>query len=243
MKTCRKILILCPFPKNVSAVQRLKYEQYLANWEDNNFHITVSPFMDMKMWNVLYKKGFFIRKVIGTLRAYFNRIIILTKISNFDIVYIVLWVTPIGSSFFELITRMLSKKIIFDIDDFLILEKDNNINFFVKFLKSTKKTLFLIKYADHVITSSPFLNSYCLSLNKKSKSTYITSSINTDYIKPKNYTNFNNNLVTIGWTGTFTSKIYLDTLINVFQRFIQMNRHDIRILHKPIEKRVVFIRR
>ena len=121
MKTCRKILILCPFPKNVAAVQRLKYEQYLANWEDNNFHITVSPFMDMKMWNVLYKKGFFIRKVIGTLRAYFNRIIILTKISNFDIVYIVLWVTPIGSSFFELITRMLSKKIIFDIDDFLIL--------------------------------------------------------------------------------------------------------------------------
>ena len=85
-------------------------------------------------------------------------------------------------------------------------------------MKSTKKTLFLIKYADHVITSSPFLNSYCLSLNKKSKSTYITSSINTDYIKPKNYTNFNNNLVTIGWTGTFTSKIYLDTLINVFQR-------------------------
>ena len=34
------ILIICPFPKDVAAGQRLKYEQYLNHWRENGYEIT-----------------------------------------------------------------------------------------------------------------------------------------------------------------------------------------------------------
>ena len=45
---------MCPFPQRVAAGQRLKYEQYFDHWRENAYQITVSSFMDMDMWKVVY---------------------------------------------------------------------------------------------------------------------------------------------------------------------------------------------
>ena len=49
----KKILIICPFPQDVAAGQRLKYEQYIDIWEENEYSVKVSSFMSIKMWNIL----------------------------------------------------------------------------------------------------------------------------------------------------------------------------------------------
>ncbi len=49
----QKILVICPFPQGVAAGQRLKYEQYFNDWMDSNFEVTISPFMNVKMWNIV----------------------------------------------------------------------------------------------------------------------------------------------------------------------------------------------
>ena len=92
---------------------------------------------------------------------------------------------------------------------------NKNPNPLLKFFRSNSKTLFLIKKSDHVITSSPFLNDYCERENLKKSSTFISSSVNTDIFKPSNKYN-NLDKVTIGWTGTFSSKPYLDLIKQVF---------------------------
>ena len=33
----KKIVIVCPHPKDVAPGQRLKYEQYIESWEKNGF--------------------------------------------------------------------------------------------------------------------------------------------------------------------------------------------------------------
>jgi len=71
-----------------------------------------------------------------------------------------------------------------------------------------------MKMADYVITSSPTLNKHCLDVNNKKKCKYISSSVDTDRFLPVN-TYSNNKKVTIGWTGTFSSKEYLDLLRGV----------------------------
>jgi glycosyltransferase involved in cell wall biosynthesis len=87
-------------------------------------------------------------------------------------------------------------------------------------LKGPGKARFLITHADHVITSSPFLNDFCLPLNRKRACTYVSSSVDTDRFQPA--TSYaNNKPVVIGWTGTFSSRIYLDMLRGVFQRLSQ----------------------
>jgi glycosyltransferase involved in cell wall biosynthesis len=59
------------------------------------------------------------------------------------------------------------------------------------------------------------LNDYCLEINQNKACTYISSSVDTDVFLPTN-TYSNERKVTIGWTGTFSSKLYLDLLRNVF---------------------------
>lgn len=211
----RKILVICPFPEGVAAGQRLKYEQYFDYWREKGFEITISNFMDQSMWNVVYSSGNFMPKVIGTVKGYLRRIVNISNLRKFDIVYVFMWVTPIGTSFFERIICHLARKLIYDVEDNIIVESSNNLNPFIKVLKGRNKTKYLIKHANHVITSSPFLNEYCLKINLKKKCTYISSSVDTSRFIPVNRYN-NEKKITIGWTGTFSSRIYLDLLREVF---------------------------
>jgi glycosyltransferase involved in cell wall biosynthesis len=111
--------------------------------------------------------------------------------------------------------RMLSRKLIYDLEDNAILRVDSDVNKFIQFFKNPNKIKFLIVRSDHVITSSPALNDYCLNLNYKNKCTYISSSVDTDNFLPVNQYQ-NDKKIVIGWTGTFSSRKYLDLLRQVF---------------------------
>ena len=219
----KKILILCPFPQAVAAGQRLKYEQYLNNWRDNGYEVIVSSFMNKNMWNIVYLQGHFVGKVLGTILGYFRRLYDLFRVSQFDIVYVIMWVTPLGSSFVEMLTRRMSNYLIYDIEDNIMNKNPHSpgTNSIVNYLRGSGKILYLIKQADHVITSSPALNNYCLTINQRESCTYISSSVDTDNFIPSNKYN-NDHKVVIGWTGTFSSKEYLDNLRNVI---IELNRN------------------
>ena len=215
MQHKKRILIICPFPQGVAAGQRLKYEQYFNHWRENGYEITISPFMDMPMWEIVYTPGNYVHKVLGTLRGHCRRLCDVFRIRKYDLVYIFMWVTPFGSSLFERLYRLLSRHIVYDIEDNILLEQENGLNPFIMMLKGPGKARYLIKTSDHVVCSSPFLNDYCLGTNLRKASTYISSSVSSKRFIPTNTYN-NKKKVTIGWTGTFSSKEYLDSLQNVF---------------------------
>ena len=81
----KKILILCPYPKGVAAGQRFKYEQYFSSWEQQGYNIEVSPFFDMKTWDILYEESNYLLKIIGTVKGYFRRIRDIFILKNFII--------------------------------------------------------------------------------------------------------------------------------------------------------------
>ena len=105
----KKMLVLCPYPQGVAAGQRLKYEQYFDSWKAHGFDIEVSSFMDMALWNVVYKKGHYTSKIIGVLRGHLRRTRDFLRLTNYDIVYVSNWVTPFGTSLFERLTCSQSK--------------------------------------------------------------------------------------------------------------------------------------
>ena len=229
MKYKKRILIICPFPQGVAAGQRLKYEQYLNHWRENGYDITISSFMDMPMWEIVYTPGNYVLKVLGTLRGHCRRLRDIFGVSRYDLVYIFMWVTPLGSSFFERLYRLLSRRLVYDIEDNIVMVKGNVLNSFVTMLKGQGKAKYLIKNADHVVSSSPFLNDYCLGINRRKASTFISSSVNINRFVPTNTYN-NKKLVTIGWTGTFSSKIYLDLLRDVFLELNKRIEFKLRVI-------------
>ncbi|MBT5551913.1 MAG: glycosyltransferase family 4 protein [Nitrospina sp.] len=225
----KKILVICPFPFGFAAGQRLKYEQYFDHWRENKYDISMSSFLDIKAWEIVYKPGHYTAKILGALRGYLRRIRDIFRIHHYDIVYVFMWATPFGTSFYERLYRFLSKKLVYDIEDNVLMEKSNAVNPFVKSLKSAGKTEHLIRTADHVITSSPFLNDHCLRINDKKSCTYISSSIDTNRFLPVNSYS-NDHKIVIGWTGTFSSKVYLDILRNVFIELSKRCEFRLRVI-------------
>ncbi|MEO6831511.1 MAG: glycosyltransferase [Chitinophagaceae bacterium] len=215
MKSKRKLLVICPFPQGVAAGQRLKYEQYFDHWRSEGFTIKVSSFMDLAMWKIVYSKGKNIGKIIGTIRGFIRTWLTVCTVPFYDGVYIFMYVAPIGTSLPERVTRLLAKKIVLDIEDNVMGEQKVGMNFITRLLRSKGKFDYLIRKADHVITSSSFLNDDCLKANEKGKCTYISSSMDTARFTVVNEYN-NNDKVVIGWTGTFSSSVYLDLLRPVF---------------------------
>ncbi len=213
-ETRKKILVVCPYPVGVAAGQRLKYEQYLNNWRDQEYDVTVSPFMNMAMWRIVHGEGRVLTKAVWTLIGLARRIWDFFRLDRFDIVYIFMYVNPIGGTGFERAFRKRAKKLIFDLEDNRFLQ-DETAASNTTGLRSVEKTRYLVETADHVITSSPALNDYCLTINKLGNCTYISSSIDTERFVPNNRYS-NEHKIVIGWTGTFSTRPYLDLLRPVF---------------------------
>ena len=229
----RSMLVLCPFPQGVAAGQRLKYEQYFDDWRAAGYDIDVSSFMDPALWAIVYKPGHYGAKIAGVLRGHLRRLRDLLRIGRYDLVYVFMWVTPFGTQMLERIVRAKAKAMIFDVEDNVLadltLPKQYNPNALIQRLKGPAKVRYLIGEADQVITSSPFLNDFCLKLNCRKACTYISSSIDTDRFLPANRYS-NDKPVTIGWTGTFSSKMYLDQLRGVFQALARRAPFKLKVI-------------
>ena len=222
----KKIVIVCPHPKDVAPGQRLKYEQYIDNWEQSGFRVDVKPFMTDRFWNIVYKKGYFLEKIFWTLIGYSKRIKLLFTLRKYDLSYVFLWVTPFGTTFFERLYANISKKVIYDIDD-LVYHKDHKseANSFLAILKGRKKPIYLMKISDHVITCTPHLDSFVRKFNQKT--TDISSTINTDnYIPVNQYSN--EKPLTIGWSGSHSTSKYVYLLQEVLLELSKT--HEFKLL-------------
>ncbi len=229
----RRMLVICPFPVGVAAAQRLKFEQYYDDWRLAGWDIDIAPFMDTALWKVVYEPGHHLAKLAGVLRGHLRRLRDMLRVRRYDLVYCHMYVTPVGTTLFERLTRKLARHLVFDVEDNVVTDADrigkDHPNPLLRWLRGPGKARHLIRTADHVVTSSPFLNDTCMAINEKRACTYITSSVDADRFLPATaYSNANR--VTIGWTGTFSSKVYLDLLREVFQKLATKVEFRLRVI-------------
>ncbi len=132
----KKILFVCPYPFACAPSQRFRFEQYLDILTKNDFSYTLSPFLDDKTWQILYKNGFKFQKTIGILGGFWRRFLLLFSVFKYDYIFIHREASPIGLPFFEYLTsKILRKKIIFDFDDAIWLANTSENNKIVAKLK------------------------------------------------------------------------------------------------------------
>ncbi|OFX44303.1 MAG: hypothetical protein A2046_15540 [Bacteroidetes bacterium GWA2_30_7] len=217
----KRILFLSPYPINKAPSQRLKFEQYFHVFEESGFSITTKSFVNEKFWNIIYKPGFLLQKFYFTFLGYFNRFKILFSLYKFDIVYVHLWVTPVGFPFFEYLVSSLSKKLIYDIDDMIFLGHSSQANKTWQGLKGKKKMIYLMKCADHVITCTPKLDEFVKQFNLNT--TDISSTVDTTntYLPVNAYKN--DHQIILGWSGSHSTSKYLyliqEALIDLAKKY------------------------
>jgi glycosyltransferase involved in cell wall biosynthesis len=219
--TTRRLLVLCPFPEGCAAQQRLKYEQYFDDWRAQGWEITVSSFLDLAAWDVFYEPGHLLTKGIGVLKGYFRRLRDLGRVADFDLVYVCMWVTPLGGPLLEGMVRHRARALVYDIEDNIVSATPPQVSAlrraFSWLLDRRRKLRFLIAEADAVIVASPYLAAPYGAIAQRGKVHLIPPSLDTDRICPAPAPRGDGPVV-IGWTGTFSSRIYLDLLADVFRR-------------------------
>jgi glycosyltransferase involved in cell wall biosynthesis len=136
-------------------------------------------------------------------------------------------VSPFGGSFFERLFRIRAKRIVYDIDDLVFLGRSSSANRFLTLLKGPQKYTFLMKNADHVITCTPYLDSYVRKFN--SCTTDISSTIRTDTYRPINRY-LNDHVLTLGWSGSHSTVPYLFLLQKVFQRLATRHSFVLKVI-------------
>lgn len=233
----KKMLFLSPYPKGKAASQRLKYEQYFDYFRANGFELETSSFVDDDFWEIIYKNGFLFRKLLGTLRGYLRRCADLFRLQQYDIVYIHLWVTPLGPPIFEWLVRKLSTRIVYDIDDMIYLK--NSSGRFIDKIKGNRKPIALMKSADHVIVCSPFLEKFVHQYN--SNVTTILATYDTIQSIAKHHEH--KEITTIGWTGTHSTLKYLSIVAEVLVEISKIRKIEFLVIcNYPYEHKDISVR-
>lgn len=221
----RRILILCPYPRDTAPSQRLKYEQYIPYLESRGYRISVHPFFSPATYAILYAPGHSLRKVLGVLSGIGRRLALLPRLARADGVYIHLNVCPIGPAWLEWLSCRLARAVVYDIDDMVQLLPTSSANSHARFLKRADRYPLLMRRARHVITCTPALDQLVRQHNPCT--TDISSTINTSTYQPRQHSSPAGDLV-IGWSGSHSTAPYLHLLDRVLRQLA--SRHRFRLL-------------
>ncbi|MEL7006841.1 MAG: glycosyltransferase, partial [Bacteroidota bacterium] len=214
---------------NIAHISTSAKELY-PHFEEAGYELTTSSFVSEGFWKVIYQKGQYPKKVMFTLMGYFRRVFDLFRLRQFDVVYVHLWVTPIGPPIFEWLVKLIARKIIYDIDDLVYLNDQRKNNKIMLLIRGKTKPISLMKTADHVICCTPMLEGFVRQYNDQV--TDISSTINTEVYKPKLNYEIQGKPV-IGWSGSHSTSRFLHLLAEPLKKLAQTHPFLLKVIGDP----------
>lgn len=207
-----KILFIVPYPTEGPS-NRFRVEQYLPELEKAGIEYSLRPFYGSSCYWLLKKRGYFLRKFFNLAFFSLRRLRDVLSCFFYDVVFIHREAFPAKNFIFEKLIRLFSKKLIYDFDDSI-------------FLKKPAKIKMLLKEADYIIAGNKFLKDYALRFNKNVS--ILPTCIDTSKYKPSIKGSFDKK-ITIGWIGTASTSLYLDSLKEVFADLVKKYGDRIKI--------------
>lgn len=178
------------------------------------------PFLAESDLEILYRKGFYFRKLTGVLRGFCNRWAMLLRVHRFATIVIHREAAPIGPPIFEwVLTQLLRKKIIYDFDDAIWLPNTSAENKWVAWVKCHWKVARICAWAHKVTCGNHFLVDYAKQYNPKAY--FVPTTLDLEHI-PFELRATAATLPTIGWTGTHSTLKYLQPLVPLLQELEQV---------------------
>ena len=222
----KKILFIAPYPFDEAPSQRFRFEQYFNFLRENNFEIHFSPFLDQKTWKTLYSEGKVLRKMLGVVRSFLKRFLLLFTLYKYDFVFIHREASHIGPPIFEfLIAKVFRKKYNYDFDDAIWLPNYSETNARFHRLKAYWKVRYCIKWAGSISAGNDYLANYARKFNSNVQ--VIPTTIDTEN-HHNLQTDYHQEKLVIGWTGTHTTMRYLDFIVPVIKELEQ--KYDFEFL-------------
>jgi glycosyltransferase involved in cell wall biosynthesis len=210
-----KVLVVAPAVFDTSPGQRFRIEQWARYLPDVTFDH--QPFEDEPLHHVLYQSGQVARKAALILTAYLRRLQLLTAVRNYDLVYLFREGAVAGPALFERLLGRSGAPVVFDFDDAVWIPYVSQTSGYLSYLKFFGKTSVLCRLARHVMVGNDYLAEYARRHNPNVS--IIPTTIDTRLYQVRTQpVALGREPVTVGWTGSFSSVPYLDTIRPVLVR-------------------------
>jgi glycosyltransferase involved in cell wall biosynthesis len=210
-----KILFIAAHRPNRSPSQRYRFEQYFNFLKAQGYEYELSYIIDEKDDAIFYSPGNILNKMWIVVKSIVKRLGDIQKANSFDIVFVQREAFMLGTSFFEKQLSKTKAKLVFDFDDSLWLMDTSNANKIWEWLKSTKKTSYIISHSHLVFAGNKYLHDYAKQFNANVK--IIPTTIDTEFHKRKQpYTN--NDKICIGWSGSITTIKHFEQAIPALKK-------------------------
>lgn len=223
-----KILFIVPYPHGEAPSQRFRFEQYYPALQKASIEYEIAPFLDDKTWQILYKPGHQLAKVMGILAGFLRRKLLMFRVRKFDYVFLHREATPIGPPIFEwFMAKVLGAKIIYDFDDAIWLPNTSEHNQIAAKLKWHHKVDSICKWAYKVSCGNEYLCNYARQFNSK----VVLNPTTIDTVNHHNQVkNQHTAKVVVGWTGTHSTVEYLNELVPVLQKLEHECTFEFRVI-------------
>ncbi len=207
-----RLCALVPYPPGVAPSQRFRLEQWTPHLADAGIDVTLVPFADARLMQVLHVHGARGAQVVGHLRGCARRVAALGSLRRYDVVLVHRTMCLAGPALLERLAARLGPPLVFDFDDAIYLLHTSPANRGFGWLKFPGKTAVICRLARHVVVSTSHLADYARLHNPNVS--IVPSSVDTDRVRPAPPRHARGPLV-VGWTGSATSQGHLEAFAPV----------------------------
>jgi glycosyltransferase involved in cell wall biosynthesis len=180
------------------ASARIRAIQYIPFFENAGYSVTFIPRIPTKTTNPFLKYTYFpLMKRLLWIKRYFALCFL-----NWDMIFVQRLF--ISESTLKIIAKR--SRLIFDFDDAIYINGQDKT--------AHEKAGNMVRYADHVIISTSWLNDFCLGFGKDAS--VIPTPVETDIIKPSQKEG--EGMLVIGWIGSAWTTGYLKIIEPVLQK-------------------------
>lgn len=210
-----KLLEITPYPI-LSADTRYRLTQFTPILKENGWKVTLRPFMSEKFFRSYFTKGKMFEKILRTAHGFFSRLIICLSAGKFDAVIIHKEAFPFGPLIFERIIKFFQPNIIYDMDD-AFWTHPPQFNQIGRWFRDPQKIRKIIQMSSVVLAGNEYIADYARKFN--SNVINFPTVLDMTYYLPRK--EIEDDIITIGWVGRWSSQSYLMDLENVFKQLIK----------------------
>ena len=225
-----KVLGLASYPIEAAAT-RYRLAQFVRPLADRGIDLTIRPFLDSKLFEMLYRPGAVGRKAITLATSALRRLKDVFHMKRADVVLIQREAMIFGPPLFEwLAVRVFKRPMVLDLDDATYVSYTSpTYGRLGTTLKWISKTDDLIRWASIVICGNRAIAEYAES--KGATTRIIPTVVDTEVFRPATLeARAPGDPLVLGWIGTHSTFPYLDAIFPVLQTLAETHQFKLKII-------------
>ncbi len=223
-----EVLALVPHQYGHAPGQRSSIELWQHVLDPAGIRVHFAPFETDRLREILFQGGHYPTKAAEMLRGYVQRLKLLKKLEAFDAVFVYREAALLGPAFLEKMVARRGKPIIYQLDDPLYVPYRSPSNGYFSYLKFFGKVAEICRISKVVIVNSSQIREYA---SQYAGSIWqIPTIVDTDkYVfRPKSFPE--NRDVTIGWSGSTTTRNNIKVIAGALAELAKQVKHRVHLI-------------